>query len=177
MAKHPGMASEHSDSRARESGNPPWQAKTLWVAAGLTLLGLVLWVAIPKSSAPPSSSNGQSTIAQASGEAVATRVHSLQGSPALFRFGLSYIAGFFLGYGLRRFLKVTMVVSVLVVGAVIVVQKLGWMHLDWGSIQSHLEESFAWLRGQAESLKVLIMGYVPSAAAAGVGLLLGARWH
>jgi uncharacterized membrane protein (Fun14 family) len=171
------MANECSESGGPRSGKPPWQAKTLWVAAGLTLLGLVLWVAVPKSDAPASAGGGQATLAQTSGDAVATGVHSLQGSPALFRFGLSYIAGFFLGYGLRRFLKVTLIVSVLAVGAILLLQQVGWMQLDWGGIQSHLSDSFAWLRGQAEALKVLILGYVPSAAAAGVGLVFGARWR
>jgi uncharacterized membrane protein (Fun14 family) len=143
----------------------------------LTLLGLVLWVAIPQKGAPPTPVSGQATLAEASGEAVATQVHSLQGSPALFRFGLSYIAGFFLGYGLRRFIKVTVIVSVLAVGAVFLLRELGWIELDWSSIESHFSDSFAWVKGQANALKVFVTGYVPSAAAAGVGVFLGMRWR
>jgi uncharacterized membrane protein (Fun14 family) len=101
----------------------------------------------------------------------------MQGSPALFRFGLSYIAGFFLGYGLRRFIKVTVVVSVFVGGGILLLQQLGWIDLDWPSIESHFSDSFAWLKGQADALKVFVTGYVPSAAAAGVGVFLGARWR
>jgi uncharacterized membrane protein (Fun14 family) len=136
-------------------------------------------VAVPKQGPPPPAASGQASLAEASGEAVATQVHSLQGSPALFRFGLSYIAGFFLGYGLLRFMKVTLVMSVLAVGAVFLMRKAGWMDvdLDWNSVESHLSDSFGWLRGQAEALKVFITGYVPSAAAAGVGLFMGARWR
>jgi uncharacterized membrane protein (Fun14 family) len=171
------MAGKNSAGDSGELGNPPWRAKTLWVASGLALLGLILWVAVPKEGPPPSAPGGQTSLAQASGEAVATQVHSWQGSPALFRFGLSYIAGFFLGYGLRRFVKITVLLCLLAVGAVFVVQHFGWVQFDWAGIQSHVSESFAWLRGQAEAIKVFIMGYVPSAAAAGVGLLFGARWR
>ncbi len=163
-------------STGRE-GNPPWQAKTLWVAAGLTLLGLVLWVAVPQETPPPAPMSGQATLAEASGGAVASSVYSAQGSPALFRFGLSYIAGFFLGYGLRRFVKVTLILSALAFGAIFFMRKAGWIELDWSSVESHLSDSFAWLKGQAEALKVFVTGYVPSAAAAGVGLFLGARWR
>jgi len=171
------MADDNSRATSRSPGNPPWQAKTLWVAAGLTLLGLVLWVAIPKQAPPASAPAGQASLAQASGEAVAAQVHSMQGSPALFRFGLSYMAGFFLGYGLRRFLKVTIVLSLIAAGAVFLMRKAGWIELDWSSLETHLTDSFAWLRGQVEALKVFITGYVPSAAAAGVGIVLGARWR
>jgi uncharacterized membrane protein (Fun14 family) len=177
IATPQGVASENSNAGAKGAGNPPWQARTLWVAAGLTLLGLVLWVAAPAKSPAPSSPAGQATLAEASGQAVATRVHSLQGSPAMFRFGLSYIAGFFLGYGLRRYVTMTLVVAAVAAGAIFWLRKAGWIDLDWSSIESHLNNSFAWLKGQAEALKVFITGYVPSAAAAGVGLFLGARWR
>ena len=158
-------------------GNPPWQAKTLWVAGGLALLGLILWVAVPGKEPQPPTPPGQATLAEASGEAVATSVHSVQGSPALFRFGLSYIAGFFLGYGLRRFVKLTIILSLVAFAAIFFMRKAGWIDLDWSSVESHLSDSFAWLKGQAEALKVFLTGYVPSAAAAGVGIFFGARWR
>lgn len=147
------------------------------MAAGLSLLGLILWVATPKQGPPPTPPSGQTTLAEASGGAVASQVHSLQGSPALFRFGLSYMAGFFLGYGLRRFLKLTILLSLAAAGAIFLMRKAGWIDLDWNSIESHFADSFAWLRGQAEALKVLVTGYVPSAAAAGVGFFFGVRWR
>lgn len=172
-----GMAGDHSDSSVQRGGNPPWQAKTLWIAAGLSLLGLILWVAIPGNGPPPPVPSTQSGLAEASGEAVASSVYSAQGSPALFRLGLSYIAGFFLGYGLRRFVKMTILLSLVACAAVFLMRKAGWIDLDWGSIESHLNDSFAWLKGQAEALKVFVTGYVPSAAAAGAGLIIGGRWR
>jgi uncharacterized membrane protein (Fun14 family) len=170
------MAETNSGSGPSRWDNPPWRAKTLWIAAGLTVLGLILWVAIPQKGPPPSTSTGQTSLAEASGEAVATKVHSWQGSPALFRFGLSYIAGFFLGYGLRRFVKITLLMGLLAMAAVFAMRQFGWVELDWSNMQSHVSESFGWLKGQAEALKVFVTGYVPSAVAAGVGVFLGARW-
>ena len=168
-----------SDKPASKQGVPPWNAKTLWVAAGLMLLGVVLWIAIPRKAPPSTTPSSQATLAEASGDAVATQVYSLQGSPALFRFGLSYIAGFFLGYGLRRFLKITLIVSAVVVIGFFLTRHFGWveMNLDWAGIEAHLNESFAWIKGQAEALKVFVTGYVPSAAAAATGIVLGSRWR
>lgn len=175
-ATQQGMADKNSGAAPPVHGTPPWQAKTVWIAASLSLLGLILWVAVPKKGPPPSATQ-QATLAEASGDAVATRVHSWQGSPALFRFGLSYIAGFFLGYGLRRFVKMTLLLTLLAAGVVFVMRYFGWLELDWGSIENHLSDSFGWMKGQAEALKVFLTGYVPSAGAAGAGIFMGLRWH
>lgn len=165
-------------AHGREAWNPPWQAKSLWLAAGITVLGLVLWITTPAAAPPPPTLPDTGTpLAQASGEAVASSVHSVQGTPALFRFGLSYIGGFFLGYGLKRFLKVTLVVSAMVVGVLLLLSHTGVIGLDWNSMQEQVQSSFGWLTGQAEALKDFLSGYLPSAGAAGVGLFLGLRWR
>jgi uncharacterized membrane protein (Fun14 family) len=156
---------------------PPWQAKSLWLAAGITLLGLVLWVATPGANPPPPTAEGGTPLAQASGEAVASSVHSAQGTPALFRFGLSYVAGFFLGYGIKRFLTLTLLVSAGLAGLAILLQQTGWLDLDWAAIEQQARASLGWLTGQAEALRSFLSGYVPSAAAAGVGIFMGMRWR
>jgi uncharacterized membrane protein (Fun14 family) len=161
----------------RGEWRPPWQAKSLWLAAGLTLLGLVLWIATPRSGTPPPLPEAGTPLAQASGEAVASSVHTAQGTPALFRFGMSYIGGFFLGYGLKRFLKVTLVLSVAALGLLVVLSQTGVLGLDWSTIQDQARSSLGWLTGQAEALKDFLSGYLPSAGAAGVGLFLGLRWR
>lgn len=172
------MAHGKTNEETRSTPRPPWRARTVWIAAGLALLGVVLWVGLPEPVADEVARSGvESGLTDMAGESVTEGVESWRGSPALFRFGLSYMAGFFLGYGLRRFIGRTIVGLGLAVGVVFVIQHFGWVQLDWGSIESHLKESFAWLQGQAEALRVFVMGYVPSAGAAGVGLFLGARWR
>ena len=172
------MAGEQTVHRTgSEGGNPPWKARTIWIAAGLTLLGLVLWVATPPLVETASPDSEQASFTESSEAPEARTIRSLQGSPALFRFGLSYIAGFFLGYGLRRCLKLTLGIAVLFCGVVLVLQQVGWVELDWTGIESQLSHSFGWLKGQAEALKQFVTGYVPSAGAAAVGLFFGARWR
>ena len=161
----------------RDEERPPWLAKSVWLAAGVALLGLVLWVATPANTPPPTPPEEGAPLAQASGDAVASSVHSVQGTPAMFRFGVSYMAGFFLGYGLKRFLKVTLLVSAAIAALLFVLQHTGTLQLDWTAVQAQAKESFGWLTGQAEALKSFLAGYIPSAAAACVGVFMGMRWR
>lgn len=95
-------------------------------------------------------------------------------APAVIRLGASYVAGFFLGWGLRRFLKLTLLVAgALIVGGVLL-NHFGVTDVSWPDVQEHLSKSFAWLQGQAGALRDFLTGYVPSAVAAGAGIIVGA---
>jgi uncharacterized membrane protein (Fun14 family) len=96
-------------------------------------------------------------------------------SPALFRFGSSFIAGFFLGYAFRKFLKWSLLVSGAVLGCIFVLKKLGVFNLDWAGMEGHVSHSVSWAQGQAGAFKDFLTGYLPSAGAAFVGLFVGAR--
>jgi len=158
---------------------PPWKARSVWVALALMLLGAGLWVkdrtqAEPASATSPASASRFSDSASTGTQSGAGR--GLQPSaPATFRFGASYVGGFFLGWTFRRFLKVTLLLS----GAAIVLiafgKKLGWFELDWVAMEGHVRHSLAWLQGEAGAFKQFLIGYLPSAGAAGVGAFLGFR--
>jgi uncharacterized membrane protein (Fun14 family) len=153
-------------------------AKSLWLAAGITMIGLLLWVTTPAHEPPsPAPPEDEGELAQASGDAVASTVHSVQGTPSVFRFGMSYIAGFFLGYGLKRFLKVTLLVLAVMGILLFVLHQTGALQLEWARIHAHANESLGWLTGQAEALKSFLAGYIPSTASGGVGVLMGMRWR
>jgi uncharacterized membrane protein (Fun14 family) len=158
---------------------PPWQARSVWVALALMLLGGGLWVqdrTQPKpasATAPPGASqfsDSASTLAQSGGG------HELKpAAPATFRFGASYIGGFFLGWTFRRFLKVTLLLSGVAIVLIALGKKLGWLELDWVAIEGQVRQSQVWLHGEAGAFKQFLTGYLPSAGAAGVGAFLGFR--
>lgn len=96
-------------------------------------------------------------------------------SPALMRFGGSYLGGFFIGWIFRRFVKLAIMLAggaLLIIG---VLKGTGWITLDWASLEAWVHQTLASLQTGAEGLKQVLMGYLPSAGSAGAGLFVGFR--
>jgi uncharacterized membrane protein (Fun14 family) len=97
--------------------------------------------------------------------------------PAAFRLGLSFAVGYFLAWGVRAFLKITLLFfGALGVGLALLTH-YHIFGLDWGIIQSNAESSFAFLQGQAVHAKDLVMGYLPSTVSGVAGTIFGFRKH
>ena len=161
--------------------NPPWKAKTVWIAAALIVIGAFFWIKdtaqkpspSQSSPAPGMTSLTDSKSAADSGQDQATDLKPT--SPATFRLGVSYLGGFFLGWAFRRFIKMTLLLSGAVILLIGLGKKLGWIDLDWASIEGHVQHSLSWLQGEAGAMKQFITGYLPSAGAAATGVFLGFR--
>ena len=152
--------------------NPPWKAKSVWFALVLMLLGGGFWIK-DRSQASDSSPPGGSSISES---ATSPAPSSLQPkSPATFRFGASYLGGFFIGWTFRRFLKLSLLVSGAAIALVALGKKTGWLDLDWNALEGHVQHSMAWVEGGAGSVKAFLTGFLPSAGAAGVGGFFGFR--
>ena len=156
---------------------PPWKAKTVWAALGLMLLGGGLWIKDRAQADSPAVARGGSQFSDSSATgSQSSGIHELKPSaPATFRFGASYVGGFFLGWTFRRFLKLTLLLSGMAIALIALGKKFGWFELDWAALESHVRHSLAWLQGEAGAFKQFITGYLPSAGAAGVGAFLGFR--
>ena len=96
-------------------------------------------------------------------------------APALFRFGASYIVGFFFGWVCRKSLKFGMLAAGAAAEAIAVAKQMGLIYLDWAGLQGHISQSLAWLHGDLGAIKHFLMGYIPSAVAGCVGMFMGAR--
>jgi uncharacterized membrane protein (Fun14 family) len=85
------------------------------------------------------------------------------------------LGGFFLGWGFRKFIKLSFLIAGGLVAMLAVFQGLGWFEVNWPAVENHLQMSLAWVHGQAGSFKTFVTGYLPSAGAATAGMVVGFR--
>lgn len=96
-------------------------------------------------------------------------------SPALAGIGGSYLAGFFIGWASRRFLKMAALIAGGLLACIAVLENTGWIDLDWAAVESQISQSIAAVHRGAEGLKHLLSGYLPSTGAGAVGVFFGFR--
>lgn len=96
-------------------------------------------------------------------------------SPALAGIGGSYLAGFFIGWASRRFLKMAALIAGGLLACIAVLENTGWIDLDWAAVESQISQSIAAVHRGAEGLKHLLSGYLPSTGAGAVGAFFGFR--
>jgi uncharacterized membrane protein (Fun14 family) len=160
--------------------HPPWRAKSVWLAALLAVVGAVFWFKdAGQRPVQPSSATGlgKSEFAGAPNAAGGQeqQVSAKAKLPATLRLGVSYVVGFFLGWSLRRFVTLTLVVSGAIFALILVAQKLGWMDVDWAGIEGHVRSGVSSVKSEATTVKNFVTGFLPSAAGAGLGVFFGFR--
>ena len=96
-------------------------------------------------------------------------------SPAVAGIGGSYLAGFFIGWASRRFLKMAALIAGGLLACITVLENTGWIDLDWAAVESQISHSIAAVHRGAEGLKHLLSGYLPSTGAGAVGVFFGFR--
>jgi uncharacterized membrane protein (Fun14 family) len=96
-------------------------------------------------------------------------------SPALARGGASFLGGFLVGWAFRKTLKIALLITISLAALVAILKTTGWIHLEWSLIQSDVNRTLDWARGQAQSLKEVVVGYLPSAGAGVAEAFFGLR--
>jgi uncharacterized membrane protein (Fun14 family) len=96
-------------------------------------------------------------------------------SPAVIGIGGSYLAGFFMGWAFRRFLKMAALIAGGLLACIAVLEDTGWIDLDWASVEAQISHSIAAAHRGAEGLKHILSGYLPSTGAGAVGMFFGFR--
>ena len=96
-------------------------------------------------------------------------------SPAVAQLGASYLGGFLIGWAFRRFLRMAAMLVAVVVAGVAVIKATGWIDVDWSALEGQIRQTVQWLHGEAEGLKNVVTGVLPSAGAAGAGSFFGFR--
>lgn len=96
-------------------------------------------------------------------------------SPTVAQMGGSFLGGFLIGWAFRRFLKAAALIAGIILAGLAALKATGWISLDWSSLDAQISHGLRWLQGEAEGLKNLLAGYLPSASAGGAGALFGFR--
>ena len=96
-------------------------------------------------------------------------------SPAVAGIAGSYLAGFFLGWASRRFLRVAALITGGLLAGIAVLEETGWIDLDWVSVEAQISHAVAAAQQGAQGLKHIFSGYLPSTGAGAVGMFFGFR--
>jgi uncharacterized membrane protein (Fun14 family) len=96
-------------------------------------------------------------------------------SPALAGIGASYLAGFFIGWASRRFLRVAALITGGLLAGIAVFEEIGWIDLEWAAVEAQIHHVIAAAQQGAQGLKHILSGYLPSTGAGAVGMFFGFR--
>lgn len=178
----PGIDTPQKRQLFRQS---PFKSRLFTIAFAITLLGAGLWVYAavtkPEPPMPAPSLAHPSTGFAAAPDAAGARAAEAEprtvdkAAPATFRLGLSFLGGYFLGWAVRTFIKATLLIGGAISLLIFALQKFNVIDIDWDALGRHLSDSFAWARGEAEHLRTLAMGLLPSAGAGAAGAFVGFR--
>lgn len=133
-------------------GRSPFSARSVWLATGLFIGGAGAALSGPT----------EGTIGPWF-QGLSTSVMPLAGS---------YLAGFFIGWGARRTIKLTSIIAGIALAVIGLFVSWGW---DGSMAQSWVNSATAWAGESAEGAGRYLISLLPSAGAAGAGGVLGFR--
>jgi uncharacterized membrane protein (Fun14 family) len=133
-------------------GRSPFSARSVWLAAGLFIGGAGAMLSGPTTGT------------------IASWFHSL--SASVMPLAGSYLAGFFIGWGARRTIKLTSIIAGIALAVIGLFVSWGW---EGSMAQSWVNSASAWVGESVEGAGRYLVSLLPSAAAAGAGGVLGFR--
>ena len=183
MSEKPGPKGD--ETREARAQRRPWNSKTLILAAIIGAIGVVL------SGYAYATRPAVQTTGSAIGDSAMTIGLSPKGSgataptieqrivdragPLMSKFGLSFVAGFFVGYAFKRFLKITAFVTGIALLGLFAAQRAGFITMPWNQVQEQLESGVGWATEHATAYKDAAKAYLPSGVAGAVGIFMGFR--
>ena len=153
------------------SGDGPWRAKTVLAAVAVALIGLGLWFSNVVRGHPAA---GPVVAASDNGSARASGAPSNWSKPVpgYVRVCVSYVGGFLLGWAFRRFIKLAVAGTVLII-TLLALGRYGGC--DTTRAQEQVKHGGAWVQQEATVTRDYLKGRLPSAAAGGTGIFFGFR--
>ncbi len=110
------------------------------------------------------------------------RVHFGDGVPnnqlessAMFRFGGSFVGGFFIGWAYRKSIHIAALIFGAVIGLISLAKWTGLIQLEWDTITQSLHDNLTFFEGEALKAEKFLAGLLPSGMAGALGVFKGAR--
>ncbi len=144
----------------------PWRAKSVRAAALITLLGMAFWLkgAFQGDTAKPSDPPPPGATQPSGGWNFSKPI------PGYVRLCVSYIGGFLLGWTFRRFVAVTFLITLFLVGLLGFGKYSG---CDSSGLRERIGKQVHAARETAEHERDYLRGFLPSGTAAGLGVFWG----
>ena len=167
-------------AKAAAAALPVWK-KALLVLAGLFVVAGVGMTAAGIGKGPSSGSDvstqsrGEAALLGADGEVTTLGDTSgeLPWNKFLMKGGFSLFIGFCIGYVLRTFFKISMLVVGVIAIALFGLSYAGVVNVDWSLMEGHWNDLVARVKDEGSNFKSFITGNLPSAGMASLGLFAG----
>ena len=156
----------------------PWRSRSVLAVLAVVVAGLGLWFSDIKSG-PPSNVTGNAAtnapgITSPNPSSAPARAHWNWSKPFPFyvRVGASYVAGFCVGWFIRKLTRLILVVGALVI-ALLAYGKLAGC--DTTPAQEQVKRGDEWVQHEATAAEDYFKRLLPSATGGGAGIFLGFR--
>ena len=134
----------------RRGSRSPFTAKSVLIAGALFIGSLGYWI-----------TGAEKATASSWLQAAAPDTMAVTGS---------YLGGFFIGWGARRTIKITSIITGIVLAVIGLFVSWGW---DGSTVQSWVNSGTAWIGQSVEGAGRYLVALLPSATAATAGGVLG----
>jgi uncharacterized membrane protein (Fun14 family) len=94
-------------------------------------------------------------------------------SPLLVKGGGGFLMGFCIGFFLRKFLRMSAAIVGFVLVGLFAAQYLGWVNVDWTTVQEQLGTLGARLSAEFENFRTFLTGMLPAGGLGALGLVTG----
>jgi uncharacterized membrane protein (Fun14 family) len=162
----------------RLASDGPWRSKSVLAALAAVVLGLGFWFSDITNH--PASAESGAVAAGTPGAAPSASGNAPAGAhwnwsepfPFYVRLGLSYVAGFCIGWFFRKLTRLIMVVVALTVGLLAYGKIAG---CDTSRAQEQVKRGGEWAQHETAVARDYLLYLLPSGTAGGAGIFLGFR--
>ncbi len=96
-------------------------------------------------------------------------------SPAIFRLGFAFFVGFALGYAMKTFFKIVLIIVGVLLFTLLGLEHMEWISVNWDEVRGGYDSAAGWAQAQFASFGDFVKGAVPSTASAIGGLAVALK--